>query len=150
MAVASREEDPRKTFMELEKKKALEQLAEIAAKLRENGLLDLLAIIADRYDEILLRRLDDKRIGNTLNLVNAVLDGIGSAATPGAENLARNLTACIIDSADPQKLLEAKPIRGVISLLEALNDPHVSKGLGVLIEYARRLGQCMEEKLKTR
>ncbi|PLC67437.1 hypothetical protein B7L70_08640 [Vulcanisaeta sp. EB80] len=39
---------------------------------------------------------------------------------------------------------EVRPIDGFPDLIRALGDPHVRKGLGLIIEILRSLGRCLE------
>jgi len=39
---------------------------------------------------------------------------------------------------------EVRPIDGFPDLIRALGDPHVRKGLGLIIEILRSLGKCLE------
>ena len=121
---------------------AIISLAEAAAKLKESGLLDMLTTMAERYEELLLYT-NEHRVYHALALAEAFLNGVGKADPWKAKPAVEMLTSCTLEALDPQLLRSAPPIRGVFSLLKALSDPDIAKGLGALFAVAKRLGSCL-------
>lgn len=138
-----------KTFEDILSKpeldKALEDLARIAYRLKESGLLDMLVVLAEKYEEI-LQGLTDQRTLHALALVQAFLDGVREADPWKYKPAIQLMTHCVFESMDPGRLSNAKPV-GLMGLLSALRDPDVSFGLGLLIAMAKSLGGCMRREM---
>ena len=136
--------DPRTLLYERDAIDALNTLIEVAVKLKETGLLDLLVVLADRYDE-LLSLLNKPSVANSVMIVDAILDGIGqadvSSARPGIERASR----CIVRSFSSGELKKAPRIRGVLDLVRALKDPRIAKGLSFILGIAGVIGSCVLE-----
>jgi uncharacterized protein YjgD (DUF1641 family) len=136
--------DPRMLLYERDAIEALNTLIEVAVKLKETGLLDLLVVLADRYDEI-LALLNKPSVANSVMIVDAVLDGIGqvdvSSARPGIERASK----CIVRSFSSGELKKAPRIRGILDLVRALRDPRVAKGLSLILGVAGIIGSCVLE-----
>jgi len=124
---------------------ALTSLMKVAAKLKESGLLDLLETMAEKYEELLLYTGSDQRVYHALAALEAALNGLKDA-DPWKYKLAlEKMTSCFINALDPEEMQKAKPVKGVFSLIKALSDPRVAKGLGLMLYLAARLGACMEQ-----
>ena len=124
---------------------ALTTLMKVAAKLKESGLLDLLETMAEKYEELLLYTGSDQRIYHALAMLEATLNGL-KEADPWKYKLAlEKMTSCLVGALDPEEMQKAKPVKGVFSLVRALSDPRVAKGLGIMLYLAARLGACMEQ-----
>jgi uncharacterized protein YjgD (DUF1641 family) len=123
---------------------AIITLAEAAAKLKESGLLDLLATMAEKYEELLLYT-NDQRVFHALALGEAALNGLKQADPWRAKPTVEALTGCIINALDAEALAKAPPVKGVLGLMRALGDPDVAKGLGAMIYLAKRLGACLNK-----
>lgn len=121
---------------------AIISLAEAAAKLKESGLLDMLTTMAEKYEELLLYT-NEQRVYHALALAEAVLNGVGRADPWKAKPALEALTSCTLEALDPQLLKTAPPVKGVLSLLKALSDPDIAKGLGALFAVAKKLGSCL-------
>ncbi len=121
---------------------ALISLAEAAAKLKESGLLDLLVTMAEKYEELLLYTSSDQRVYHALSLVEAMLTGLKNLDPWKAKPAVEMLTSCVADALSPETIEKAEPIKGILSLMRALKDPYVAKGLGILVSLAAALGRC--------
>ena len=121
---------------------ALVSLAEAAAKLKESGLLDLLTTMAEKYEELLLYTSSDRRVYHALGLVEAMLTGMKNVDPWKAKPAVEKLTECIMTALSPETIEKAEPVKGVLSLMRALKDPNVAKGLGILLSLAAALGKC--------
>lgn len=121
---------------------ALLTLAKTAAKLKESGLLDMLATIAEKYEEMLLYTSSDQRVYHALAILEAALTGLKNADPWKAKPAVEKLTACLVNALTPENIEKAQPVQGVFSLMKALKDPDVAKGLGILIAMAKALGRC--------
>lgn len=124
--------------------KAIISLAEAAAKLKESGMLDMLATMAEKYEELLLYT-NDQRIYHALSLAEAALNGLKKADPWKAKPAVEALTGCLAEALDANALANAPPVKGVFSLMRALGDPDVAKGLGALLYLAKRLGACLNQ-----
>ncbi|BEP16877.1 hypothetical protein PYJP_02290 [Pyrofollis japonicus] len=127
---------------------ALESLMKMAAKLKESGLLDLLETMAEKYEELLMYTGSDQRVYHMLAALEAALNGM-KAADPWKYKMAiEKMTSCAMSALDPEELQKVKPVKGLFSLLRALSDPNVAKGLGIMLYLAARLGACMGQEGK--
>ncbi len=125
---------------------ALITLAETAAKLKESGILDMLETIAEKYEELLLYTSSDHRVYHALAALEAVLTGLKKSDPWRYKPALEKMTECLVNAFDPETLQEARPVQGVFSLMKALRDPDVAKGLGVLIAIAKSLGRCVSSR----
>jgi uncharacterized protein YjgD (DUF1641 family) len=125
---------------EEEGSEALAALVEAAAKLRETGLLDLLVVLADHYEE-LLSTASGEEAGALAALGEAVARGAARGGALKASPTVERATACLVEALAPEEVEKAQPL-GVTGLLRALSDPQVARGLGILVHLARRLGAC--------
>ena len=130
--------------MEEQTAKAIISLAEAAAKLKESGMLDMLATMAEKYEELLLYT-NDQRVFHALALAEAALNGLHRADPWKAKPAVEQLTGCVAEALDAEALAKAPPVKGVFSLLKALSDPDVAKGLGALLYLAKKLGACLNK-----
>ena len=130
--------------MEEKTVEAIISLAEAAAKLKESGLLDMLTTMAEKYEELLLYT-NDQRVFHALALGEAALNGLKQADPWKAKPAVEALTGCLVNALDAQALAKAPPVKGVFSLLKALSDPDVAKGLGAMIYLAKQLGACLNK-----
>lgn len=102
--------------------RALEHLVEVAVRLEESGVLDLLEALADRrVVESASRLLLTTGTLRALDNLEALADALGRVAEALGE--------------PPEPL-------GVKGLLDALRDPRVQRGLGVLVNVLRALGEA--------
>ncbi len=127
---------------------AIIALAKAAAKLKESGMLDMLVTIAEKYEELLTLTASDQRVYHALALLEAMLTGLKNADPWKAKPAVETLTSCLVNALDPEEMKKAEPVKGLMSLLKALRDPYVAKGLGVLIALARSLGRCVSGESK--
>jgi uncharacterized protein YjgD (DUF1641 family) len=124
---------------------AILSLAEAAAKLKESGLLDMLVTMAEKYEELLLYTSSDHRVYHALSLLEATLTGLKNVDPWKAKPALEMLTSCIANALSPETIEKAEPVKGVLSLMRALRDPYVAKGLGILIALAAAIGKCATE-----
>ncbi len=122
---------------------AIMALARAAAKLKESGMLDMLVTIAEKYEELLVYSASDRRVYHAIALLEALLTGLKNVDPWKAKPAVETLTSCMVSALDPEEMKKAEPVKGLMSLLKALRDPYVAKGLGVLIAIARSLGKCI-------
>jgi uncharacterized protein YjgD (DUF1641 family) len=121
---------------------ALQALAELAAKLKETGLLDLLVVLAENYDEPLSLAANGPLSGLAALALAAGQGAARGGAAEAAETVER-LSECATQALRPESLAQVRPVTGIISLLRELGDPRVARGLGLLIHLARSLGDCL-------
>jgi len=119
-------------------------LAELAARLKETGLLDLLVVLAENYDEV-LGAVSGEEAGAGLALASAALRGAarggGAAAAEGVEEA----VSCLVEALGSNPVASAEPV-GLAGLIRALSDPRVARGLGVVIALAAAIGECVERR----
>lgn len=119
-------------------------LAELAARLKETGLLDLLVVLAENYDEA-LGMVTGEEAGAGLALAAAALRGAarggGAAAARGVEEA----VSCLVEALGRSPVAGAEPV-GLTGLIRALADPRVARGLGVLLSLAAAIGECVERR----
>jgi uncharacterized protein YjgD (DUF1641 family) len=127
---------------------ALLSLAEAAAKLKESGLLDLLVTMAEKYEELLLYTSSDQRVYHALSLLEAALTGLKNVDPWKAKPAIEMVTSCFMNALSPETIEKAEPVKGIMSLMRALKDPYVAKGLGILLSLAAALGKCASQTKK--
>jgi len=127
--------------------KAIENLAFIAYKLKESGLLDMLAVLAEKYEELLQSIGSDQRVFHAMAAMQAVLDGMRNADPWKYKPALQLMTHCVFQGMDPEKLAGAKPV-GLLGLMSALRDPDISFGLGVMLAMAKNVGKCMRSEME--
>jgi len=129
---------------EAQAQQALEALAELAAKLKETGLLDLLVVLAENYDEPLAAAANGPASSLAL-LGMAAARGAHEGGAPEAAETVEKLARCTTEALQPTNISKAKPVKGIVSLMKELSDPHVARGLGLLLHIARSLGRCLDQ-----
>jgi len=130
--------------------KALQELLEVAVELKKSGVLGWLKTLAENSEKIIELAASDYPLFRLLALLQAAAGG-AARLEPGEFAEARRNTEetihCLFSGlrrADPAKA----PKVGMLGLTSALRDPAVQKGLGLLLEIARGLGECAEAKSK--
>ncbi len=128
--------------------KALADLIDIAVRLKESGILDLLRELADMADEIVSAVADDAGLYRTLGLADAAQSGLAKVEDDEfiqAKMALEDLVRCSMKG-----LAEAGkgdiPRVGLTGMLGALKDKDVQKGLGLLLTIAKGVGSCVDEK----
>ena len=121
------------------------ELAEVARRLKENGILDLLRVVAENYDDI-VERLSTGGAAVAGAIGSAFLEGVGEAegSVYRAAGEARVLGRCLVEALASARGA-APRVTGPVSLLRALQDPEVARGLSLLLGVAKVLGRCMGE-----
>ncbi len=136
---------PQELVLDQKTAEALLDLLKALAKLKESGFLDMLTTIAEKYEEALLYTSSDQRVYHALAMVEAALNGLKQADPWKYKPAVEAMTGCLVSALDPEEMRKAKPVKGVFSLMKALSDPNVARGLGLLIYLAGRLGACMAQ-----
>ncbi|BEP18310.1 hypothetical protein PYJP_16620 [Pyrofollis japonicus] len=137
-----------KVLLDEESLKVLEDLVEIAVRLKESGLLDMLKILAEKSTDIFAYISTEVPIHRLLAL--------GDAATAAAAKLkpeevvemkinVEEATECLFKSLAAAKMTEVRPV-STLGLLRVLGDKDVQAGLGFLILLAKNLGACIRSK----
>ena len=130
-----------------EELESIKTLARIAVALKQSGILDLLAELAERSEEILTSLAGDKSLYRALGVADALQEGINKVGDDDfidAKAALEELTRCSMKGL-AHAYREAKPV-GLLGLLTSVRDPDVQKGLGILLSIAKGLGAaCGEE-----
>ncbi len=127
---------------------ALEELLEVAAKLKESGLLDMMKALVERYEDLMTNMAQDRRLFHAFALLEGALDGLEEGDPSKLKWGMMGLTSCLSKGMEEVTEGEVEPV-GLLGLLKALREPEVMYGLGVLLTFARALGRCMMEKRNT-
>lgn len=125
---------------------SIKTLARVAVSLKEAGILDLLAELAERSEEILTSMAGDRSLYRTLGVADALQTGVNKVGDDDfidAKAALEELARCGLKGL-AYAYREAKPV-GLLSLLGAIRDPDVQKGLGILIAIAKGLGAACGE-----
>ncbi len=129
---------------------ALAQLLDAIVGLKRSGLLGLLSYIADRADESFLAAATDPALMRLLAVLASLQRGItrvDAVDLSRAQNNLEDLTSCAFKALGSVDLSQPRRI-GLIGLLNKLNDPDISQGLGILFDIAKGLGSCVRAKSK--
>jgi len=129
---------------------ALAQLLDAIVGLKRSGLLGLLSYIADRADESFLAAATDPALMRLLAVLASLQRGItrvDAVDLSRAQNNLEDLTSCAFKALGSVDLSQPRKI-GLIGLLNKLNDPDISQGLGILFDIAKGLGSCVRAKSK--
>jgi len=129
---------------------ALAQLLDAIVGLKRSGLLGLLSYIADRADESFLAAATDPALMRLLAVLASLQRGItrvDAVDLSRAQNNLEDLTSCAFKALGSVDLSQPRRI-GLFGLLNKLNDPDISQGLGILLDIAKGLGSCVRAKSK--
>jgi len=129
---------------------ALAQLLDAIVGLKRSGLLGLLSYIADRADESFLAAATDPALMRLLAVLASLQRGItrvDAVDLSRAQNNLEDLTSCAFKALGSVDLSQPRKV-GLIGLLNKLNDPDISQGLGILFDIAKGLGSCVRAKSK--
>jgi len=129
---------------------ALAQLLDAIVGLKRSGLLGLLSYIADRADESFLAAATDPTLMRLLAVLASLQRGITNVDADDlsrAQNNLEDLTSCAFKALGSVDLSQPRRI-GLFGLLNKLNDPDISQGLGILLDIAKGLGSCVRAKSK--
>ncbi|MCG2881588.1 MAG: DUF1641 domain-containing protein, partial [Acidilobus sp.] len=129
---------------------ALAQLLDAIVGLKRSGLLGLLSYLADRADESFLAAATDPALMRLLAVLASLQRGITRVDADDlsrAQNNLEDLTSCAFKALGSVDLSQPRRI-GLFGLLNKLNDPDISQGLGILLDIAKGLGSCVRAKSK--
>jgi uncharacterized protein YjgD (DUF1641 family) len=129
---------------------ALAQLLDAIVGLKRSGLLGLLSYIADRAEESFLTAATDPALMRLLAVLASLQRGItrvDAVDLSRAQNNLEDLTSCAFKALGSVDLSQPRRI-GLFGLLNKLNDPDISQGLGILLDIAKGLGSCVRAKSK--
>ena len=129
---------------------ALAQLLDAIVGLKRSGLLGLLSYLADKADESFLAAATDPALMRLLAVLASLQRGITRVDADDlsrAQNNLEDLTSCAFKALGSVDLSQPRRI-GLIGLLNKLNDPDISQGLGILLDIAKGLGSCVRAKSK--
>ncbi len=143
MAEAEKAKAVKEIYLEEKASEAFMTLAEIAARMKETGLLDLLAVLAENYDELVAMAANSDELYAATQLARSALRGAAAGKPDKAAPTVERAAKCLIEALDEDEIKKAKPIKGLIGLVRALSDPGVARGLGLLIHIAGKLGRCL-------
>jgi len=125
---------------------ALESLLVLAVRLKESGLLDLLTILAERYEEVVALISNDTAMMRGIALADAAMNSIRSLDPhdmPRLKKTIEEIMGCALKAIariDPAKM---KP-RSTLGILAGLRDEDVRAGLTLLLEIAGSIGRCVQ------
>jgi len=129
---------------------ALAQLLDAIVGLKRSGLLGLLSYLADKADESFLAAATDPALMRLLAVLASLQRGITRVDADDlsrAQNNLEDLTSCAFKALGSVDLSQPRRI-GLFGLLNKLNDPDISQGLGILLDIAKGLGSCVRAKSK--
>ncbi|MCI4459651.1 MAG: DUF1641 domain-containing protein [Acidilobus sp.] len=130
---------------------ALAQLLDAIVGLKRSGLLGLLSYLADKADESFLAAATDPALMRLLAVLASLQRGITKVDADDlsrAQNNLEDLTSCAFKALGSVDLSQPRRI-GLFGLLNKLNDPDISQGLGILLDIAKGLGSCVRAKSKS-
>jgi len=136
--------------LDAEAVEALQELLEIAVELKKSGILGWLKTIAENGEKLIELAASDYHTFRLLGLLQAASDGVSKLEPAEFAEARRNTEKtvhCLMNGlrrADPAKA----PKVGLLGLMGALRDPSIQRGLGLLLELARGLGECAGQQTK--
>ena len=130
--------------------KALERLIEALAKLKENGMLDMIIALANMSEELMELGLNDRRLHHAMAAADGALNALEDVDPIVFKENVEYINECAIKALDnPNLLKELKPV-GIGGLLKVLKDPDIGIGLALMLGIAKSLGRCLREKASTK
>ena len=129
---------------------SLAKLLDAIVGLKRSGLLGLLSYLADRAEESFLAAATDPALMRLLAVLASLQRGItrvDAVDLSRAQNNLEDLTSCAFKALGSVDLSQPRRI-GLFGLLNKLNDPDISQGLGILLDIAKGLGSCVRAKSK--
>ena len=131
-----------------EEVEALKTLADIAVRLKESGLLDMLRIVAEKGAELLPMIQNDVSVHRAAALADAAVRAVERLAPDEVVKAKLNtqtVAECTLRALASVDAGSVKPV-GMGGLLSALRDRDVQMGLGLLLALAKALGACIRRK----
>ncbi len=131
-----------------EEVEALKTLVEVAVKLKESGVLDMLRVVAEKGMELLPMIQNDVSVHRAAALADAALRAIEALKPEEVLQAKLNTQAvaeCTFRALASVDAGSVKPV-GMGGLLGALRDKDVQTGLGLLLAIAKALGACIRSK----
>ena len=127
--------------------KALEELIELLAKLKESGLLDMLKAMLERYEDLMTYMAQDRRMFKAMTMVEGALNGLEDADAAKLKYASMGLSQCSTKALEDIMEKGVEPV-GLLGLLKALKDPDVAYGMGLMIAMAKSIGRCFKENME--
>ena len=127
---------------------ALKTLVEVAVKLKESGMLDMLRVIAEKGMELLPMIQNDIPVQRAAALADAALRAIERLSPEETLRVKLNtqtVAECTFKALASVEASRVKPV-GMGGMLSALRDKDVQTGLGLLLAIAKALGACIRSK----
>ncbi|HEU97917.1 MAG: DUF1641 domain-containing protein [Fervidicoccaceae archaeon] len=127
---------------------ALKDFMEVAVQLKKSGILGMLKEALSSPDEAMAGIQADTSLLRLGVLLGAFLEAARRLEGEKIEKLKLNTedaSFCLLNGLASTSPSEAKPRGGLLSLMGALGDPDIQKGLGYLLELAKNLGACMRK-----
>jgi hypothetical protein len=135
-----------------ERERALKELAGLAVRMKEAGLLGWLKAFTENADKLIALAAADDALARSLGLAHAVSEGITRPEVHEiikAKDSIKELSTCTIKALAMLDASNVRPVGGVLGLLKALGDEDVKEGLGALIALAKGLGACLRGRSRT-
>ncbi|RUM48106.1 MAG: hypothetical protein DSY37_00550 [Hyperthermus sp.] len=140
-----------KLRLDEESLRALETLVEVAVRLKEAGILDMLRVIAEKGEELMALLGNDVGIMRMLGLAHAAHSALEHGVTAddvaGAKRVIELLTSCGLKAMASTEPSRVKP-RGLFGMMGALRDRDVQVGLSLLLDIAKNLGVCVRQRTR--
>ena len=127
--------------------KALEELLDTLAKLKESGILDMLKAMVERYEDLMTYLAQDRRLFKVMVMAEGALNGMEDADSAKLKYASMGLSHCASKALENIMDGEVKPV-GLMGLLKALRDPDVMYGMGLMIAMAKSIGRCFKENME--
>ena len=128
-----------------EEVRALKTLVEVAVKLKESGILDMLRVIAEKGWELFSYFSNDLAVNRAIAIGDAAAKAIERLNPETVIALRRSVEAVTGCSLKALASVDPGTVRPVsaLGLLRALGDRDVQVGLGLLVAVAKALGSCI-------
>ncbi len=126
--------------------RALERLAEAAAKLQESGVLGMLTAMMEKGEEILEIGMNDRRVHHALAALDAAMNPLEEVDPVTFKENIESLTECTLKALNSEDFVKRARSVGMLGLLKALKDPDIAAGLGVMLYLAKVMGACLRKK----
>lgn len=143
------EKKEQQVLLDEESLKVLETLVEVAVKLKESGMLDMLRVLAEKSSDIFAYISNEVKVHRLMTLGDgaiAAVEKLSPEEVVTAKLNVANMSECLFKSLANVRMDKIRPI-STTGLLRALGDKDVQMGLGLLMGLAKELGACVRAKL---